>query len=189
MTQIKLIVSDFDGVLAELKEAHYNALNEALLSIDKKYIITPEQHITEFDGLSTYQKLNKLHIDRGLSKDSIDQIFELKQKLTENAINNCLARNDKLINTFSKLKEEGYIIYVASNAIRKTIVNGLKKIGIYDLIDRIFSNEDVKNTKPHSEIYLQCMLAAGVNPDETLIIEDSPNGKTAAIKSGAIVCD
>jgi len=189
MTQIKLIISDFDGCLAELKDAHYNALNEALKSVDKKYIITPEQHITEFDGLSTYHKLEKLHRELGLSKDKIDEIFDLKQTLTEKAIDNCIAKNEDLISTFSQLKSEGYIIYVASNAVRKTVVNGLKKIGMYDLIDQIFSNEDVKHTKPNSEIYLRCMVSAGVNPDETLIIEDSPNGKMAAAKSGASICD
>lgn len=189
MAKIKLIVSDFDGCLAELKLVHFNALNNALKTVGDQYIITEEEHITIFDGLSTRQKLEKLYIEKQFPKDKIDEVFNLKQELTNQELNNTLKYNIYLVNTFSKLKDEGYIIYVASNAIRKTIENGLKIIGIYDLIDQIFSNEDVENTKPHSEIYLKCMIAAGVNPDETLIIEDSPNGKIAAVKSGAIVCD
>lgn len=190
MNKIKLIISDFDGPLASLKEAHYQSLNKAIEEVaGVQYIITQEQHILEFDGLSTLNKLEKLHQEKQLPQDIIQKIFDLKQKLTEQAINKLIVPNNKLIDTFSRLKQDGYLIYVASNSIRKTIETGLNKLGINSFIDKVLSNEDVKNKKPHSEIYLQCMIDAGVDPNETLIIEDSPAGKLAAVKSGAFICD
>lgn len=189
MSRIKLIISDFDGPLASLKEAHYQSLNKALETIGQQYIISREQHILEFDGLSTLNKLQKLHNERGLPDNQIQAVFELKQELTAEAINNTVKYNSQLVSTLFRLKQDGYLIYVASNAIRKTIETGLNKLGISGFIDKIFSNEDVKNTKPNSEIYLRCMIDAGVDPSETIIIEDSPTGKLAAIKSGSTICD
>ena len=49
---IKLIVFDLDGVLVDAREIHYKALNEALLSIDEKYVIGREEHLSTYDGLS-----------------------------------------------------------------------------------------------------------------------------------------
>ena len=35
---IKLVIFDLDGVLVDARELHYEALNEALGEIDKKYV-------------------------------------------------------------------------------------------------------------------------------------------------------
>jgi beta-phosphoglucomutase-like phosphatase (HAD superfamily) len=37
-------------------------------------------------------------------------------------------------------------------------------------------------------MYLKCIIKAGVNTKETLIIEDSHIGRTAALNSGAYLC-
>jgi beta-phosphoglucomutase-like phosphatase (HAD superfamily) len=60
----------------------------------------------------------------------------------------------------------------------------LLRKGFLEFIDGYFSNEDVKNPKPKTEIYLKCMIDAGVDPDECLIVEDSIVGRKAALKSG-----
>jgi dTDP-glucose pyrophosphorylase len=57
-----------------------------------------------------------------------------------------------------------------------------------EFIDFFYSNQDVKNPKPHPEIYLHCMIKAEVSPKETLIIEDSHIGRRAAQSSGAHLC-
>lgn len=187
--EIKVIISDFDGVLAELKEVHYLSLNKAIQTVDEKYTITEEEHISIYDGLSTKTKLNRLVKDKNFPADKVQEVFELKQKFTSEAIQEVLSYNPNLVDTFSTLKAEGYTLYVASNAIRATVEAGLKKIGIFYLFDKIITNEDVDYQKPHPQIYLKCMYEAGVSPSETLIIEDSKNGKDAAILSGANICD
>ena len=40
MNLIKHIIFDLDGVLVDIKDIHYKALNEALSLIDPKYIIS-----------------------------------------------------------------------------------------------------------------------------------------------------
>jgi dTDP-glucose pyrophosphorylase len=63
----------------------------------------------------------------------------------------------------------------------------LAKIGIIEYMDLIISNEDVKNSKPHPEMYWKAMSIMGVLPEETLIVEDSPHGLLAASRSRANV--
>jgi hypothetical protein len=63
----------------------------------------------------------------------------------------------------------------------------LSKFDIIDRFDLIISNEDVKNSKPHPEMYWKAMSMMGCLPEETLIVEDSPYGLLAASRSKANV--
>jgi CTP:phosphocholine cytidylyltransferase-like protein len=79
------------------------------------------------------------------------------------------------------------MIYVATNAVRASALAMLAQTGLLEYIDAVVTNEDVEVAKPHAEVYLTCMLRAGVNPDECLIVEDSYVGQIAAHRTGAQV--
>ena len=182
---IKLIIFDLDGVLVETKDLHYESLNLALSKIHNKYIINEDEHHQIYDGLSTRVKLKLLTENKNLSIEHYDRIFNDKQNITFDLIRNNIKEDLRLKNIFKRLKEEGYVIYVASNAIRETVKLLLYKTGLIEYTGYYLSNEDVNNPKPHSEIYLRCMIHAGFDPKDTLIIEDSPRGIESAKRSGA----
>ena len=184
----KLIIFDLDGVLVEAKEIHFDSLNLALKDIDEKFVISWEDHLRTYDGLKTYDKLNLLSKYKGLPLDKtiLDKIFNKKQDYTLNALSN-LGRNLKFISLFEQLKLNGYIIACCSNSVEKTVILSLTNLGIINYFDLILSNESVKYSKPHPEIYWKAMSYFGALPSETLIVEDSPTGLTAAFKSGAKV--
>ena len=184
----KLIIFDLDGVLVEAKEIHFDSLNLALKDIDEKFVISWEDHLRTYDGLKTYDKLNLLSKYKGLPLDKtiLDKIFNRKQDYTLNALSN-LGRNLKFISLFEQLKLNGYIIACCSNSVEKTVILSLTNLGIINYFDLILSNESVKYSKPHPEIYWKAMSYFGALPSDTLIVEDSPTGLTAAFKSGAKV--
>ena len=177
--KIKLIIFDLDGVLVEAKNIHYEALNEAL---GDKYAISWNEHLSTYDGLKTTQKLDMLSEKKGLPIDIHSDIWENKQQLTLDKLR-ALKPNVDLIQTMNLLVSEGYKIAVCSNSIRKTCLTVLSKLGIMEFMDLIISNEDVKNGKPHPEMYWKAISMMSCLPEETLIIEDSPYGLLAAARS------
>lgn len=177
---IKLIVFDLDGVLVSTKELHYVSLNRSLSDIDSKYEINLNEHYELYDGLPTMRKLKMLTQYKNLPLEFYEQINRNKQKYTFDLIRETIKKDERLIEIFKKLKSENYKIYVASNSIRETTKLLLYYTGLIEYVDYYISNEDVKNSKPSSEMYLKCMIHAEVNPDETLIVEDSPRGIEAA---------
>jgi HAD superfamily hydrolase (TIGR01509 family) len=181
---IKLIVFDLDGVLVETKQLHYDALNKALSDVDVKYVISFEEHLSKYDGLSTRKKLDLLSKEKGLSGIEHNGVWLRKQNYTSQMIRE-LKPDNRIINILERLKNDGYKIAVASNSIRETVKITLLKLGFLEHIDFYLSNEDVKYPKPSPELYLKSMIEAGVSPKETLIIEDSIIGRTAANESGA----
>jgi HAD superfamily hydrolase (TIGR01509 family) len=176
---IKFVIFDLDGVLVEAKEIHYEALNEAL---GEKYMITWDEHLSRYDGLKTSQKLEMLTKDKGLPIELYDEVWINKQKLTIDKLKN-LSQSEQLIECMSSLTNDGYKIAVCSNSIRKTVLTVLSKLGIIEYVDLIISNEDVKNSKPHPEMYWKAISMMSFLPEQTLIVEDSPYGLLAASRS------
>ena len=179
---VKLIIFDLDGVLVEAKNIHFDALNKAL----GKYAISWNEHLSTYDGLKTYQKLDMLSKEKGLPVDDHQSIWESKQKHTLTMLSN-LVPNAELQILMSKLVDDGYKIAVASNSIRKTVLTVLSKLGIMEYMDLVVSNEDVENSKPHPEMYWQAISKMKCLPEETLIIEDSPYGLLAAARSKSYI--
>jgi len=185
---IKLIIFDLDGVLVEAKQIHYETLNQSLYEISDsdKYVITESEHLSVYDGLKTTQKLELLTKNKGLPVSTYEIIWTRKQELTLKAISD-LKSNNQLIVLFDILRNSGYKIACCSNSIRRSVLIMLSKIGVIEYMDLILSNEDVKNSKPHPEIYWKAMSIMEVLPEETLIVEDSPTGLLAASRSRANV--
>ena len=175
----KLVIFDLDGVLVEAKNIHFDALNDAL---GEEYAISWAEHLSTYDGLKTNQKLEMLSERKGLPTELHKDIWEGKQKLTLQKLKE-LKPNQTLQSVIAALVEDGYKIAVCSNSIRKTVLTVLSKLGIMEFMDLVISNEDVKNSKPHPEMYWKAISMMSVLPEETLIVEDSPYGLLAASRS------
>ena len=180
----KLIIFDLDGVLIDSREIHYQSLNTALESIEPKYIINRDDHLSLYDGLSTTKKLNLLSKTKGLPVEFHDSVWQRKQLATFDLIKQFKV-DHRLVEIFRHLKETGYQVAVASNSIRETVKLSLLKIGVMEYVDYYCSNEDVVNPKPYPEMYWKCMTACKALPKQTLIIEDSHIGRQGALDSGA----
>jgi HAD superfamily hydrolase (TIGR01509 family) len=184
----KLLIFDMDGVLVDARDLHYQALNRALHSIDPSYAIEMSEHLSTYDGLPTSKKLNLLTENKGLPEASHDSVWKMKQAATQQIVDEEFTYDERLRSVLRKLRADGHRICVASNSIRETVKMMLLRKGLLEYIDFFFSNQDVAHPKPNVEMYLRCMIKAGVSPKETVIIEDSHVGRKAALDSGAHLC-
>ena len=182
-----MVIFDLDGVLVDARELHYEALNMALADIDEKYIVNRAEHLSTYDGLSTTKKLNMLTESKGLSPELHNAVWKLKQQKTVEIIDQ-FGPDQRMINILKRLKSEGYKVACATNSIRDTAKLQLIRRGFFEHIDFLYSNQDVNKPKPSAEIYMRCMLRADVDPNETVVVEDSHHGRKAALNSGAHLC-
>jgi HAD superfamily hydrolase (TIGR01509 family) len=124
---------------------------------------------------------------KSLSKDVHNIVWKLKQEKTISIIDN-FSPDFRIKDILRRLKDADYLVGCCTNSIRETAKLQLIRKGFMEHIDFFFSNQDVNKPKPHPEMYMKCMLAAGVSPKETLIIEDSHHGRKGAIESGGHLC-
>jgi HAD superfamily hydrolase (TIGR01509 family) len=178
---IKLVLFDLDGVLIDAKKIHYDALNEAL---GDEYAISEKEHTSLYDGRKTFEKLDLLTERKDLPSSLHKEIYDKKQAITMTKISE-LKPIDEIVKLFQELEQQNYLIGVCSNSIRRTVLTALAKTQLMEYCSVIISNEDVKNSKPHPEMYWKAMSMMTVLPEETLIVEDSPPGLLAAERSRA----
>ena len=183
-----LVIFDLDGVLVDARELHYEALNRALATVDEKYVVQRQEHLSTYDGLPTSKKLNMLSKNKGLPKELHNTVWKRKQEMTYKIISEEMEYDVRMRDVLRRLREDGYRICCASNSIRESVKMMLLKKGLLEYVEFIYSNQDVKHPKPSPEMYLKCMIKAGIGPKYTLIVEDSHIGRKAALSSGASLC-
>ena len=146
---VKAIIFDLDGVLVNARELHYEALNRALKSVDERYVITRDEHLSTYDGLPTLKKLDLLNRKKGFPKDQYDEVWSGKQFQTKEIINKEFTYDERMRGILRRFKEEGYLIAVCSNSIRETTKMMLVRKGLMEFIEFFISNQDVIKSKPN----------------------------------------
>jgi HAD superfamily hydrolase (TIGR01509 family) len=182
MSKISGIVFDMDGVLIDAKDWHFEALNRALSLFG--FEINRYEHLVTFDGLPTKKKLEVLSRDRGLPNKLHDFIDDLKQAYTVELIFRHCKPMFQHEYALARLKQSGYKLALASNSIRRTIELMMDRANLLKFFDLIVSNQDVKQPKPHPEMYLKATEALGIAPKECLVVEDNEKGFAAAEAAG-----
>lgn len=186
MSETKMVIFDMDGVLVDACEWHRIALNKALVEICD-YEITLKDHYETYNGIPTKIKLNKLTQLGIVPKEKQQLVYEKKQELTIDIILESAERREEKIELINNLKERGIIVACYTNSIRETAELMLDKTGVLPLLDFLLTNEEVEKCKPDPEGYVYILNKYKLNPDQVLIVEDSPKGLMAANSSGCKV--
>jgi len=179
MKNIKLVIWDFDGVIADTEKLY---LDNRLKVLNDFYHVdwdfeTVKQYIGGMSNLSATKVLHQQGIKTDflfwqevskLDKKNIRSGFDLtpyiKKVLKKVKYNQCLATGGDFSGTKTKIKLGGLDSFFS----RKNI----------------FTAEMVKQGKPAPDLFLFAAEKMGVRPEECLVIEDSVPGLKAAIKAG-----
>ncbi len=84
----------------------------------------------------------------------------------------------------AQARRENCKVGLATMSYCSQVKRVLEILKLNDVFDFVASRDDVKHGKPDPEIYLLAARELGVNPGESLVIEDSPSGVQAALNAG-----
>lgn len=185
-SKLHLVIFDLDGVLVDACEWHRLALNEALKEVCH-YEIAIDDHYSDFNGLPTLVKLNKLVSLGKIRPEDIPVVSALKQAKTIEIINRDCRKDKSKIELIDWLKQNRIHVACYTNSIRQTAELMLEKIGVKDKFEMILTNQDVIRPKPDPEGYEETIEEFSTYYYRTMIVEDSPKGIQAAKSSGGLV--
>lgn len=89
-----------------------------------------------------------------------------------------------LVELLDFLKANGFKIAVATSTSAQTAHKIIKMAGVYDCFDAFVCGDDVKNGKPHPEVFLTAAERLSLSPKECVAFEDSINGIKSAHSAG-----
>ena len=181
---IKAILYDLDGVLVDATEWHYESLNIALKEI-AGFIIERSEHVSTFNGIPTKKKMEILNKQNRLPSTLFQDVWNMKQEKTKEVIEKygSLDQNKIRLHENTKHLKKACI----TNSIRETAKLMLEKTGQLEYMDFVISNEDIINPKPSPDGYNKAIGKLKLQPNECMIVEDSPKGIEAAKLSKANV--
>lgn len=177
--QLKLLLLDFDGTLADTREANFRAYAHTLGEVGVE--LAREIYLARYFGMRCAEFMQAV----GFSDPSDqERLRHRKIALYPNYFDS-LQLNRPLWDFTQRFRHAGGRAWIVSTGSRDNILNAMKYLGICGEIDGLLTGADVVRSKPAPNCFLQAMEAEGVSPAQTLIFEDSAVGLEAARRSGA----
>lgn len=177
--RIKLILLDFDGTLADTRQANANAYVAALG--EAGYPLTKEQYEARYFGM----RCNEFLTHYGITDPTERERLRLRKIALYPTFFDTVQLNRPLWEFCQSFRAQGGKVWIVSTGSHDNIVNVMKHIEISNGVDGILTGADVAQSKPAPDCFLEAMRREGVAPHETLIFEDSEIGLEAARRSGA----
>lgn len=181
--KIKAVVFDMDGVIFDSEKLYR-----------KHWMITgveygiPEDTMRELCNLiagSTKERNEKLMKSRfGEDFDYMTFRGKTMSRMDQEILENGVELKPGVIELFDYLKDNGYLIGLATSTQRERAERNLTNAGILQYFDQIIYGGIVANGKPAPDIYLKACEDLGVEPSEAMGIEDSINGVKSSSAAG-----
>jgi HAD superfamily hydrolase (TIGR01509 family) len=181
---IKALIFDFDGLIIDTETPEFEGWKDVYQQYGKelpfsewkkalgtsRLAFDPPTYLEELIG----HPINKKKVDH-------DQRVIVLSKILK------LSALPGVENLLIKAKTYGLKIAVASSSSSDWVWCNLSRLGLLDYFDTICSGDDVPAVKPDPALFQLALAELGVQPEEAIVFEDSPNGITAANRS-AIFC-
>ena len=174
-------IFDCDGTLADAMPLHHQTWNQALTQHGAKFEFTWKlmQILAGMGAKDTIAYLNnkfKENLDYKVIHATKVRLFQ-KGNTIVNPIND-------VVNFAKECKEKDLPIAVCSGGCKQNVHKTLNLLGIKNLFDFIFTQEDVNKGKPDPEMFLNAAKAMKTDPKNCLVFEDAPKGIEAAKAAG-----
>lgn len=85
---------------------------------------------------------------------------------------------------FAKRVAATHPVGVASGGVWETVTKTLEAIGLRELFEVVVTQDQVENSKPAPDLFLEAAKRMGVEPSKCLVIEDGQLGIQAAEAAG-----
>jgi HAD superfamily hydrolase (TIGR01509 family) len=89
-----------------------------------------------------------------------------------------------IVDLLLALKAAGVPTAIASTAPARWVVPAAERIGVRPLFQAVVTGEEVRRRKPAPDVYLEAARRLGVDPAQSIAIEDSGPGITSARAAG-----
>jgi beta-phosphoglucomutase len=177
MFMVKAVIFDWDGTLADTKQAVVQSFQKVLVEIG---CIVTDRFVERLMGVGTKNTLEKalkrcnMKFDdetlENLVRDKVESQVELFEKV------NLFDGATELLNEMQGRTK----IALATMSSRKVIDKLLPAKKIEGCFDVVVTEDDVSKPKPEPEVFLVSAAKLGVDTEDCVVLEDSVFGVRAA---------
>ena len=180
----KAYLFDFDGTLVDSMPTFVSAmlriLDENRISYDCNIIkiITP----LGLNGTAEY------YIEQLGVKMSKEQLMSVMKEYMLDAYFHTIPAKKNVPEVLKALKTQGASLNVLTASPHITLDACLKRLGMWELFDNIWSCDDFETTKADPQIYVRVAEKLGTTVENVLFLDDNLHADTVAKSAGMQVC-
>ena len=177
----KTYLFDFDGTLVDSMPTYIGIMLSILDEHKIEYtpdiikIITP----LGYGGAAKYYRTLGVNVPE-------DELTEDMRSRALHAYTYEIGEKEGVIETLLKMKEQGCSLNVLTASPHVALDPCLKRLGIYDLFDNVWSCEDFGTTKSDTAIYAMAAERIGVAKESVIFVDDNINAVMTAKAAGMI---
>ena len=181
---MKAVIFDMDGVLVDSEPIHTEVLQGILTDEGFDYSIEEVLH----DGLGRSfpsqmgDLILRLGLDKPLEHYAARFEEEILRRLSEEA-----EPSPGAARLLDDLKQRGYKLGLASSSSSGIVHGTLAILGFQGCFEVVVSGDMTEASKPAPDIFLLAAERLGVQPQECVVVEDSPRGVEGAKRAGMFV--
>lgn len=181
---MKYYIFDFDGTLVDSMPDYCGMMirildeNGADYPDDVLKIITPLGYI----GTARYFRESL-----GVKLDE-EELLKCMHAYAADAYKNTILAKNNVPEVLRALKERGASLNVLTASPHGMLDPCLKRLGLYELFDNVWSCEDFSTSKSNPEIYRMAAKRLGCEVSEVLFLDDNFNADKTAKEAGMKVC-
>lgn len=172
-------IFDMDGTLIDSMDAFGGAMIKFLEDNNIEYpsdivkIITP----LGFKGSAEY------FLTLG-SKKSVPEMLEDFKNYMIDPYTKTIPEKEGVTETLLRLKKEGHSLNVLTASPHVTLDPCLKRLGLYELFENVWSCDDFGIPKSNPEIYIEAAKRLGADVTNCIFIDDNVNAVKTAKAAG-----
>lgn len=170
---------DFDGVLANSMPVWSNLFVDLLREFD---IPIPNDFVKTITPLGNMGAI-RYSISLGVPL-SEEECYQKGFATLMDAYAHKIPLKPHVSDTLRRLKDAGHFLHVLTASPHVFIDPCLKRTGIYDLFDTVWSIDDFHHSKAQTELYDEVAELLGCPKDECLFLDDNLVCLTTAVAAG-----
>jgi len=176
---LKAILFDIDGTLVDSNDLHIAAWHEVFRAAGHAF---DRQTLHDHVGKGADNYVPALLPDA--SEDEAERLGDEHGRIYKERYIAQAKPFPGARDLLQRCREVGYKVVLASSASGKELEHYLKLLDAADLVDAHTSADDVGHSKPCPDIFDTARQKVGVEPDEALVIGDTPYDIEAAAEAG-----
>ena len=171
----KAYLFDFDGTLVDSMPTFVSSMLRILDENGIKYEDSIIKIITPLGILGTANYYKQLGV-----KGEVEDIIEAMKKYMYIEYVNNIPAKENVEKVLRELKNKGAKISILTASPHATLDPCLKRLGLYDLFDNVWSCDDFKTTKADPQIYVKAAEKMGEKIEDVLFLDDNYNADITA---------
>ena len=156
-----------------IKEQHNEQINH-IIDKNKKLLIF-DMDGTLLDSMGFWQNLGRRYLEsKGKApENNLEKIIE-SMTLKESASYFKTKYNlEEDVDFLIKAHSDGYKMCILTTSEKSQAIGALKRTGVLDLFDEIYTDRDFDLSKKNPQIYVKTCEKMGESPSDTVVFEDA----------------